>query len=107
MFVDLRDRTGLVQIVFNTEFSTRAHEIADRLRNEFVVAVSGQVVMRDAETVNPNLPTGDVEVRVTDIEILNGAKTRRSSLKTASKLMSRFACGTVTWTFAVRKCSVR
>ncbi|CAH8708539.1 aspartate--tRNA ligase [Paenibacillus thiaminolyticus] len=74
LFVDLRDRTGLVQIVFNTEFSTRAHEIADRLRNEFVVAVSGQVVMRDAETVNPNLPTGDVEVRVTDIEILNGAK---------------------------------
>ncbi|MFD3269370.1 aspartate--tRNA ligase [Paenibacillus dendritiformis] len=74
LFVDLRDRTGLVQIVFNPEFSTRAHEIADRLRNEFVVAVSGQVVMRDAETVNPNLPTGDVEVRVTDIEILNGAK---------------------------------
>ncbi|WP_374019634.1 aspartate--tRNA ligase [Paenibacillus thiaminolyticus] len=74
LFVDLRDRTGLVQIVFNPEFSSRAHEIADRLRNEFVVAVSGQVVMRDAETVNPNMPTGDVEVRVTDIEILNGAK---------------------------------
>ncbi|WCR29579.1 aspartate--tRNA ligase [Paenibacillus thiaminolyticus] len=74
LFVDLRDRTGLVQIVFNPEFSSRAHEVADRLRNEFVVAVSGQVVMRDAETVNPNLPTGDVEVRVTDIEILNGAK---------------------------------
>ncbi|MDU5144406.1 MAG: aspartate--tRNA ligase [Paenibacillus dendritiformis] len=74
LFVDLRDRTGLVQILFNPEFSSQAHEIADRLRNEFVVAVSGQVVLRDAETVNPNLPTGDVEVRVTEIEILNGAK---------------------------------
>ncbi|MBG9792354.1 aspartyl-tRNA synthetase [Paenibacillus dendritiformis] len=74
LFVDLRDRTGLVQIVFNPEFSSQAHEIADRLRNEFVVAVSGQVVLRDPETVNPNLPTGDVEVRVTEIEILNGAK---------------------------------
>ncbi|GAC40951.1 aspartyl-tRNA synthetase [Paenibacillus popilliae ATCC 14706] len=74
LFVDLRDRTGLVQMVFNPEFSSRAHEIADRLRNEFVVAVSGQVVLRDAETVNSNLPTGDVEVRVTEIEILNGAK---------------------------------
>ncbi len=74
LFIDLRDRSGLVQIVFNPEFSQEAHDIADRARNEYVLAVRGQVVLRDAETVNPNMPTGEVEVRVTEIEVLNGAK---------------------------------
>ncbi len=75
LFVDLRDRSGIVQIVFNPEFSGAAMEIGDRVRNEFVLAVSGKVVERDAETVNPNLQTGEIEVRITEIEILNGAKT--------------------------------
>lgn len=74
LFIDLRDRSGIVQIVFNPEFSHDAHDIADRARNEYVLAVRGQVVLRDDETVNPNMPTGEVEVRVTEIEILNGAK---------------------------------
>ncbi|MCG7410330.1 aspartate--tRNA ligase [Paenibacillus sp. ACRRX] len=74
LFVDLRDRSGLMQAVFNPEFSQAAHDIADRVRNEYVIAVRGTVVERDAETVNPNLPTGQIEVRVTEIDVLNAAK---------------------------------
>ncbi|MBP3961364.1 aspartate--tRNA ligase [Paenibacillus lignilyticus] len=75
LFIDLRDRTGIVQIVFNPDFSGDALAIADRARNEFVLAVRGQVVERDAETVNKNISTGEIEIRVTEIEIMNAAKT--------------------------------
>jgi aspartyl-tRNA synthetase len=74
LFIDLRDRSGIMQIVFNPEFSKEAHEIGDRARNEYVLAVKGTVVERDKETVNPNLPTGEIEMRVTEIEIMNPAK---------------------------------
>ncbi len=74
LFIDLRDRSGIVQIVFNPDFSGDALKLGDRARNEFVLAVSGKVVERDAETVNSNLPTGEVEVQITEIEILNAAK---------------------------------
>jgi aspartyl-tRNA synthetase len=75
LFIDLRDRTGIVQIVFNPAFSKEAHEIADRARSEYVLTVRGEVVHRDPETYNPNIPTGEIEVRVKHIEILNPAKT--------------------------------
>ncbi len=75
LFIDLRDRSGIVQIVFNPAFSGDALAVADRCRNEYVISVSGKVVQRDAETVNPNLPTGEIEVQVTEIEIFNSAKT--------------------------------
>ncbi|RAV21931.1 aspartate--tRNA ligase [Paenibacillus contaminans] len=75
LFVDLRDRSGIVQIVFNPDFSQEALEIADRARNEYVLSVTGKVVERSADTINPNLETGEIEVRVTQIEILNAAKT--------------------------------
>jgi len=75
LFIDLRDRSGLVQLVFNPDFSGEALAIADRVRNEYVLEIQGKVVERDADTVNPNLETGDIEVQVTHIEILNGAKT--------------------------------
>ncbi|TBL81590.1 aspartate--tRNA ligase [Paenibacillus thalictri] len=75
VFIDLRDRSGIVQIVFNPEFSTDAHAVADKARTEYVMAVSGKVVERDPETVNANLKTGEIEVRITAAEILNAAKT--------------------------------
>ncbi len=75
LFIDLRDRTGIMQIVFNPDFSGDALAIADRARNEYVLAVRGQVVERAAETVNSNLSTGEIEIRVTEIEIMNAAKT--------------------------------
>jgi aspartyl-tRNA synthetase len=75
LFIDLRDRTGIVQIVFNPAFSGQALDIGNRARNEFVLAVKGKIVQRDAETFNPNLPTGELEVQVHEIEILNAAKT--------------------------------
>lgn len=75
LFIDLRDRSGLVQIVFNPDFSGEALAIADRARSEYVLAVRGKVVERSEDTKNPNLVTGDIEIQVTEIEIMNGAKT--------------------------------
>ncbi|TXK79317.1 aspartate--tRNA ligase [Paenibacillus sp. N3.4] len=75
LFIDLRDRSGLVQTVFNPDFSGDALAIADRARNEYVLAIKGIVVERDAETVNKNISTGEIEIQVTEIEIMNAAKT--------------------------------
>jgi len=74
LFIDLRDRSGIVQVVFNPEISREALELGDRARNEFVIAIKGTVVERDAETVNANLATGEIEVKVMEVEILNAAK---------------------------------
>lgn len=74
LFIDLRDRSGVVQTVFNPDFSGDALQIGDRSRNEYVLAVRGKVVERDASTYNPNIPTGEIEVQVTEIDILNTAK---------------------------------
>ncbi len=62
IFIDLRDRTGLVQIVFNPEISPEAAVVADQVRSEYVLAVRGEVVERDPENVNPNMETGEIEV---------------------------------------------
>ncbi|TKH34918.1 aspartate--tRNA ligase [Paenibacillus polymyxa] len=75
LFIDLRDRSGIVQIVFNPAYSGDALQIADRVRSEYVLEITGTVVKRDAETINSNLPTGEIEVRVTEIEVLNASKT--------------------------------
>ncbi|UQZ33018.1 aspartate--tRNA ligase [Paenibacillus sp. PK3_47] len=75
LFIDLRDRSGIVQIVFNPDYSGEALQIADKVRSEYVLSVTGKVVKRDEETVNRNLPTGEIEVQITDIEVLNAAKT--------------------------------
>ncbi|MCL6457700.1 MAG: aspartate--tRNA ligase [Gorillibacterium sp.] len=75
LFIDLRDRSGIVQIVFNPDFSGEALKIGDRARSEYVLAVKGNVVERSTDTINANLKTGTIEVRITDIEILNASKT--------------------------------
>lgn len=75
IFMDLRDRTGLTQVVFNAERNAGAHQSAHGLRPEYVVAVGGVVVARPAESANPGLPTGAIDVLVDAVEILNEAKT--------------------------------
>ena len=75
IFVDLRDREGIVQIVFNPEVSPVAHQEAHRIRNEYVLAVKGKVARRPLGMENPDLKSGEVEVMVEELEILNEAKT--------------------------------
>jgi len=74
-FVDLRDRAGITQVVFNSEDSAEAHAKAKELRGEYVIAVIGEVVARDANTRNPKIATGDVEVHAKELSILNDART--------------------------------
>jgi aspartyl-tRNA synthetase len=74
IFVDLRDRTGVTQVVFNHELNAAVHEKAESLRNEFVIAAIGTVKRRDADTINPNVPTGEVELVVEELRILNVSK---------------------------------
>ncbi|WP_330948641.1 aspartate--tRNA ligase [Virgibacillus sp. MG-45] len=74
IFIDLRDKSGIVQIVFNPEVSKQALEIAEMVRTEFVIEVSGNVVARDNATVNPHMQTGKIEVIATDITVLNKSK---------------------------------
>ena len=75
IFIDLRDRSGLVQVVFNPEMSGEAQGIAPKLRSEYVVQVVGRVSRRPEGTENPKLPTGEVEVIVEQARLLNPAKT--------------------------------
>jgi aspartyl-tRNA synthetase len=74
LFIDLRDRTGITQIVFNADRNAAIHDKAGTLRNEYVIAVIGTVKLRDANTVNPNMPTGEVELVADDLRILNESK---------------------------------
>src|SRR6266404_4843816 len=78
IFIDLRDRTGITQIVFDKEASPALHEKASQLRSEYVVAVVGRVKKRDGNTVNKKIPTGEIEVVAGssdgDLRILNESK---------------------------------
>ncbi len=75
IFLDLRDREGLCQVVARPEVSEAAHAAADRVRSEYVVAVVGEVASRSADTVNPSLDTGQVEVLAREIRVLSEART--------------------------------
>lgn len=74
IFIDLRDASGIVQLVFNPAYSKESLEIAETLRSEYVIEVEGTVIKRDAETINPNVTTGEIEVTVSDITIINKSK---------------------------------
>ena len=74
-FIDLRDRAGITQVVFNAQAAPAAHAKAKDLRGEYVIAVKGEVVARDANTRNPKITTGDVEVHAQELFILNDART--------------------------------
>jgi len=75
IFIDLRDRYGLTQVVFNPQNAPEAHELASGVRSEYVLKASGVVRPRPEGTVNPKLPTGEIELEAHELEILNEAKT--------------------------------
>lgn len=75
IFIDLRDRTGIVQVVFNPDVSKAALETAESIRSEYVLDITGKVVAREEATVNPNLKTGRIEIQAESVEVLSAAKT--------------------------------
>lgn len=75
IFIDLRDRFGLTQVVFNPESNPEAHQLAEALRSEWVISVHGEVIPRMEGMTNPKLPTGEVEVMVHSIQVLSKATT--------------------------------
>jgi aspartyl-tRNA synthetase len=75
IFIHLRDRDGITQIVFNEENAAEAHARSKQARSEYVVSVTGTCVARSKETINPNMETGEVEIVATEVKILNDART--------------------------------
>ncbi|MBH8606102.1 aspartate--tRNA ligase [Thermoactinomyces sp. CICC 10521] len=81
IFLDLRDRSGVVQIVFQPEVSPEAARLADQLRSEYVVSITGTIAARDPENVNPKMETGDIEIIGEEVHIFNPAKTPPFSIR--------------------------
>jgi aspartyl-tRNA synthetase len=75
IFIDFRDRTGIVQVVFNPDVSKEALETAEKIRSEYVLDIQGTVIAREDGTINPNLKTGKIEVQAESVTIINEAKT--------------------------------
>ncbi len=85
IFLDLRDHSGVVQVVVNREVSSGAHDKAQEVRAEYVLGIEGEIVLRSPETVNANLPTGEVEVTARTLLILNEARTPPFSIEAESR----------------------
>ena len=81
IFIELRDRSGLVQVVFNEELNKDVHAIASKLRSEFVIAVKGELRLRPEDSINSNLTNGSLEIYSSTIEILNTSKTPPFEIK--------------------------
>ncbi len=86
IFADMRDRTGLMQVVFDESLFTGDFSKAESIRSEFVISVKGEIVQRDAETVNDKLPTGQIEVKVAELKILSTASTPPFEIEDDSKV---------------------
>ncbi len=74
IFIDLRDRTGITQVVFSPDVA-EAHALADKVRSEYVIEVEGKVILRAEDQINPNVPNGKIEVEATSLIVINTAKT--------------------------------
>lgn len=85
IFVDLRDRSGIMQVVFNADSAPEAHECAKSLRSEYVIAIQGTVVERSAQAINPDMPTGRWEVQVATLEILAQSDALPFAIDTAAQ----------------------
>src|SRR5262245_62633750 len=83
-FFDLRDRDGITQVVFNSDDAPEAHAKGKEVRSEYVIAVAGEVVLRDESARNPKLATGNVEVHARQLYILNDARTLPFQLETVT-----------------------
>ena len=79
VFIDLRDRYGITQIAFRMEESSETQKLASGIRHEDVIQITGEIVSRGDENKNPKLSTGDVELRASELKILNKSKTPPSS----------------------------
>ncbi|TYQ12899.1 UNVERIFIED_CONTAM: aspartyl-tRNA synthetase [Acetivibrio alkalicellulosi] len=96
IFVDLRDRSGLLQVVFSVEAGEELFKKAETIRNEFVIALTGEVIKRSDETVNPNIPTGEIEIVASELRILSRAETppfyieENSDVNEATRLKYRY-----------------
>ena len=101
IFIDLRDHTGVVQLVVNPERSAASAEAAHGIRSEFVVRARGELVRRAADAVNPNIPTGEVELQVDELVV----PTRSARSPTTKVSRSRSGSGTATSTCAASACS--
>ena len=94
IFVHLRDREGIVQVVFNPERFAAAHACAEGMRSEFVVAVRGEVCQRPAGMVNTDLPTGEVEVVAQEAMIFNEAKTPVFAIEDSTDVLNASSSAT-------------
>ncbi len=86
IFIDLRDRSGLCQLVIDPSRAPDAHALAEHVRPEYVLTVAGVVVARSPETVNPNLPTGEIEVQIATVQVLNRSKTPPFEVEAAEQV---------------------
>ena len=103
VFIDLRDESGLAQLVINPERAADAAKVAHDIRNEFVIRAEGEVVARAPEAVNPSLPTGEVELQVDELEIVSRSEPLPFQLDDENVEETR-GCATATSTCGARRC---